>query len=101
MTKLWHSFFEEVDVKSWTIYKFHKNWINCYKDQPEYLVYGKAVDVFAKSLGSIANSNSDIKKVEKAKKLFKGKYTYIQSTLYKCTPLGTEHKCAFKEGVHL
>src|SRR6266542_3897453 len=26
---------------------------------------------------------------------------YIQSTLYKCTPLGTEHKCAFKEGVHL
>jgi hypothetical protein len=25
----------------------------------------------------------------------------LQSTLYKCTPLGTRYKGAFKEGVHL
>ncbi|RGB22742.1 hypothetical protein C1646_775618 [Rhizophagus diaphanus] len=71
MTKLWHSFFDEVDVKSWTIYRYHRNWINFYKDCPEQLVYGKAVDILAKSLRSIANSNSDVKKVEKANKLLK------------------------------
>jgi hypothetical protein len=71
MTKLWHSFFDEVDVKSWTIYQYHRNWIILYKDCPEHLVYGKAVDILAKSLRSIANSNSDIEKVEKANKLLK------------------------------
>ena len=25
----------------------------------------------------------------------------IQSTLYKCTPLGTGYRCAFTKGVHL
>ena len=41
------------------------------------------------------------KKCKSSYSLFINNIIILHSTLYKCTPLGTEHKCAFKEGVHL
>ncbi len=48
-----------------------------------------------------ANNKFFIAKLRDQQKDNYGKYYTLQSTLRKCTPLGTEHKCAFREGVHL
>ena len=43
-TMTWHAYFDENEPKTWTIYRFHKEWIHINEKDHENLVYGKAVE---------------------------------------------------------
>jgi len=67
----WYKYFDENETKTWTIYKFHRDWIRTYEENDENLTYSKAVDTLAKSLREIANKSSDPAKIQKANNLLK------------------------------
>ncbi|CAI2194383.1 3174_t:CDS:10, partial [Funneliformis geosporum] len=69
----WYKYFDENETKTWTIYKFHRDWIRTYEENDENLTYSKAVDTLAKSLREIANKSSDPAKIRKANNLLKAR----------------------------
>ncbi|CAI2191222.1 15990_t:CDS:2 [Funneliformis geosporum] len=68
MSNMWHNYFDENDVETWSIYKFHKNW-NCIHGGDPGRNYCKSADALAKSLRAIVNKSPDSKKIKKANKL--------------------------------
>ena len=51
------------------IFQFHKNWIDVHRNEPEKLIYSKAMDALIKSLRAIINRSSDLSKIWKANEL--------------------------------
>jgi len=68
----WHAYFDENETKTWTTYRFHKNWIRINEKDHENLVYGKAVDTLVKSLREIANKSLDHVKIQASICLYMG-----------------------------
>ncbi|RIB01908.1 hypothetical protein C2G38_2229324 [Gigaspora rosea] len=69
MSKWWNRYFDETLVKDWTIFHFHKNWIDSHRGDVEELTYSKAMDALVKSLQAIVQRSSDISKIWKASSL--------------------------------
>ncbi|KAF0365661.1 hypothetical protein F8M41_013808 [Gigaspora margarita] len=69
MANVWHEYFDENDVKTWSIFHFHQNWECIYKGEPKQLSYCKATDALVKSLYAIINKSLDAEKIKKANSL--------------------------------
>ncbi|CAG8738828.1 1926_t:CDS:1, partial [Cetraspora pellucida] len=69
MSKWWNRYFDETLVKDWTIFHFHKSWIDSHRGNVEKLTYSKATDALVKSLQAIVQRSSDISKIWKASSL--------------------------------
>ncbi|CAG8786067.1 14938_t:CDS:2, partial [Cetraspora pellucida] len=69
MSKWWNRYFDETLVKDWSIFRFHKSWIDSHRGNVEKLTYGKATDALVKSLQAIVQRSSDGSKIWKASSL--------------------------------
>ncbi|PKC02044.1 hypothetical protein RhiirA5_364464 [Rhizophagus irregularis] len=65
----WNRYFDDIPVNNWSVFQFHKNWIDVHKNEPEKLIYSKAMDTLIKSLRAIINRSADLSKIWKANEL--------------------------------